>query len=303
MLWRGLLHSLCPRAATHGATLCVLCRQSSSLTRRASILWPMSRKRAIDIWQRCVDIQNVLRKAETKQNSADILSKLRMECSSVLAKRPPDETPEPQTSRTNPQDRQLLARPHERKPLHLGKRRGAIRSRAAPWESAVAAGYVVVDFQIGWIAAAKIAARQPCARNRLTLPRRRMGSRRLGGFGPGPLTSETGCRIIRPMKKHRRTGRPVGRPPTLPFDLPEQILRDLESRMDKTTLLVRPDIGNLAKRLKVSRSSIKREIVSLRNSGFIELQHINEHPTDKISTILYKLTKAAPAQNSADTGS
>ena len=88
----------------------------------------------------------------------------------------------------------------------------------------------------------------------------------------------------------------------MPFDLSEQILHDLESRMDKTTLLVKPDIGNLARRLKVSRSSIKREIVSLRNSGFIELQHINEHPTDKISTILYKLTKAAPAQNSADTG-
>ena len=105
------------------------------------------------------------------------------------------------------------------------------------------------------------------------------------------------------MKKHRRTGRPVGRPPTLPFDLAEQILRDLESRMDKTTLLVRPDIGNLAKRLNVSRSSIKREIVSLRNSGFIELQHINEHPTDKISTILYKLTRSAPAHNSTDTGS
>ena len=105
------------------------------------------------------------------------------------------------------------------------------------------------------------------------------------------------------MKKHRRTGRPVGRPPTLPFDPAEQILRDLESRMDKTTLLVRPEIGNIAKRLKVSRSSIKREIVSLRNSGFIELQHINEHPTDQTSTILYKLTKAAPAQNSADTGS
>ena len=110
-----------------------------------------------------------------------------------------------------------------------------------------------------------------------------------------PLTPKTVCRIIRPMKKHRRTGRPVGRPPTLPFDLSEQILHDLESRMDKTTPLVKPDIGNLARRLKVSRSSIKREIVSLRNSGYIELQHIRKHPADKISTILYKLTRSAPA--------
>lgn len=89
----------------------------------------------------------------------------------------------------------------------------------------------------------------------------------------------------------------------MPFDLPEQILRDLESRMDKTTLLVRPDIGNLAKRLRVSRSSIKRVIVSLRNSGFIELLHIKEHPTDKTSIILYKLTRSALAHNPLDTGS
>ena len=73
--------------------------------------------------------------------------------------------------------------------------------------------------------------------------------------------------------------------------------------MDKTTLLVRPDLGNLARRLKVSRSSLKREIVSLRNSGYIELQYIKKHPTDKISTIFYKMTSAAPVHDSADTGS
>ena len=89
----------------------------------------------------------------------------------------------------------------------------------------------------------------------------------------------------------------MGRPATLPFDLSEQILRDLESRMDKATLLVRPDLGNLARRLKVSRSSLKREIVGLRNSGYIELQYTKKRPTDKLYTILYKMAKSKPAQS------
>ena len=103
------------------------------------------------------------------------------------------------------------------------------------------------------------------------------------------------------MKKHRATGRPRGRPPTLPFDLAEQILRDLESRVDKTTQLVVPDLENLARRLNVSRSSIKREITSLRNCGYIELQYIKKRPTDRVYTILYKLKISAQAQKSPRT--
>ncbi|MBR4653154.1 MAG: HTH domain-containing protein [Kiritimatiellae bacterium] len=105
------------------------------------------------------------------------------------------------------------------------------------------------------------------------------------------------------MKSHRATGRPRGRPPSLPSDLPEQILRDLESRMDKTTQLVIPDLGNLAKRLNVSRSSIKREITGLRNCGYIELQYIKKRPTNRIYTILYKLKRPVLAQNSPSCGS
>ena len=101
------------------------------------------------------------------------------------------------------------------------------------------------------------------------------------------------------MKKHRATGRPRGRPPKLPFDLAEQILCDLESRMDKTTQLVVPDLGKLARRLNVSRSSIKREITSLRNSGYIELQYTKKHPTAKMYTILYKMAKSKPVQSSS----
>jgi DNA-binding IclR family transcriptional regulator len=105
------------------------------------------------------------------------------------------------------------------------------------------------------------------------------------------------------MKSHRATGRPVGRPTTLPFDLSEQILRDLESRMDKTTLLVAPQLGPLAKKLNISRSSLKRIVVSLRNSGFIELCHVKKRPTDKLLTILYKLPRSLKANDSVPCGS
>ena len=94
---------------------------------------------------------------------------------------------------------------------------------------------------------------------------------------------------IRAMKSHRATGRPRGRPPSLPFDLDEQVLRDLEGRLDKTTLLVTPSLSQMARRLKVSLSSIKRVVSSLRNSGFIELCHVKKRPTDKVSTILYRI--------------
>ena len=98
------------------------------------------------------------------------------------------------------------------------------------------------------------------------------------------------------MKSHRATGRPRGRPPSLPFDLGEQVLRDLEGRVDKATLLVTPCLSEMARRLKVSRSSLKRVIVGLRNSGFIELCYIKEQPTDKLYTVLYKLPQYNPEQ-------
>ena len=91
--------------------------------------------------------------------------------------------------------------------------------------------------------------------------------------------------------KHRATGRPRGRPPSLPYDLPEQILRDLESRMDRATGLVRPQVASLARKLNVSVSSVKRTVTGLRNSGFIELCHIKKRPTDKVSSIMYRILK------------
>ena len=103
--------------------------------------------------------------------------------------------------------------------------------------------------------------------------------------------------------KHRATGRPRGRPPSLPFDLAEQILRDLESRMDRNTMLVRPEIASMARKLNVSRSSIKREIASIRNDGFIELCHISKSPTDKVCTIMYRILRPAPPNTDPHCGS
>ena len=56
--------------------------------------------------------------------------------------------------------------------------------------------------------------------------------------------------------------------------------------MDRNTMLVKPEIASMARKLNVSRSSIKREITSIRNNGFIELRHIYKSPTDKGCTIM-----------------
>ena len=71
-------------------------------------------------------------------------------------------------------------------------------------------------------------------------------------------------------KPHRATGVPRGRPPSLPFDLGEQILAALERRMDPATRTVRPDWKGLARELHVSRSTISRVAASLKRSGFFE---------------------------------
>ncbi len=91
------------------------------------------------------------------------------------------------------------------------------------------------------------------------------------------------------MKSHRATGMPKGRPPTLPFDLDDQVLNSLERRMDPATRMVRPDWNGMAKELKVSRSTISRVIARLRNSGFIESIGTPTRPGSKIMHISYRL--------------
>ena len=53
--------------------------------------------------------------------------------------------------------------------------------------------------------------------------------------------------------------------------------------------LVGPQVASLARKLNVSVSLVKRTVTGLRNSGFIELCHVKNRPTDKVSTILYRI--------------
>ena len=94
-------------------------------------------------------------------------------------------------------------------------------------------------------------------------------------------------------RNHRATGAPRGRPPSLPFDLGDRIITNLESRMDPETRLVLPLLAKIAREIGVSLSSIKREVAALRRSGFIESVCINDRPGKGVATIYYRLPKSA----------
>ena len=68
-------------------------------------------------------------------------------------------------------------------------------------------------------------------------------------------------------------------------------------------MLVRPEIASMARKLNVSRSSVKREIVSIRNSGFLELCHIYKKPTDKVCTIMYRILRPVLPDTDSPCGS
>ena len=90
-------------------------------------------------------------------------------------------------------------------------------------------------------------------------------------------------------KPHRATGAPRGRPPTLPFDIDDQMLTALERRMDPATRIVRPDWKGLARELHVSRSTISRVVASLKRSGFFESIYVPVSPGSEEVYTLYKL--------------
>ena len=91
------------------------------------------------------------------------------------------------------------------------------------------------------------------------------------------------------MKSHRATGNPRGRPPTVPFEIDDQVLNSLERRLNPATQLVWPDWKGMARELKVSRSTISRVVARLRNSGFIESVGIPIRSGSKIMHIAYRL--------------
>ena len=71
-------------------------------------------------------------------------------------------------------------------------------------------------------------------------------------------------------KPHRATGNPRGRPPKIPFDLGQRILKNLRQRVDPKTGLVRPLWKQMARELGVSRSTIARQMAELYASGAYE---------------------------------
>jgi len=98
-------------------------------------------------------------------------------------------------------------------------------------------------------------------------------------------------------RNHRATGAPRGRPPSLPFDLGERILTNLENRMDPETCLVLPLLAKIAREIGVSLSSIKREVASLRRSGFIESVCLKGRSGRGVATIYYRLPKPADGRS------
>ena len=88
-------------------------------------------------------------------------------------------------------------------------------------------------------------------------------------------------------KPHRATGNPRGRPPKLPLDFGKRIMENLRQRVDPKTGLVKPYTACMARELGVSRSTVSRELRSLRQSGAVELVYVRESP--KTLTIYYRL--------------
>ena len=88
-------------------------------------------------------------------------------------------------------------------------------------------------------------------------------------------------------RAHRATGNPRGRPPKIPFDFGQRIMENLRQRVDPKTGLVRPLTAHMARQLGVSRSTVSRELRSLRQSGAFETVDVRVSP--KQLTTYYRL--------------
>ena len=86
---------------------------------------------------------------------------------------------------------------------------------------------------------------------------------------------------------HRATGNPRGRPPKIPFDFGQRVMENLRSRVDPKTGLVRPLTAHMARQLGVSRSTVSRELRSLRQNGAFEFVDVRVGP--KQLTTYYRL--------------
>ena len=76
-------------------------------------------------------------------------------------------------------------------------------------------------------------------------------------------------------------------PPKIPFDFGKRIMDDLRQRVDPKTGLVRPFTAHMARELGVSRSTISRELRSLRQFGAFEI--VYERVSPKQLAVYYRL--------------
>ena len=90
-------------------------------------------------------------------------------------------------------------------------------------------------------------------------------------------------------KKHRATGKPRGRPPSVPFDLDMKIYDVLRRKMNPDTHMVRPQWKELARELAVSRSTISRVMPSLKAAGLIESMVVTSPRNERFKYIRYKV--------------
>ena len=89
--------------------------------------------------------------------------------------------------------------------------------------------------------------------------------------------------------KHRATGRPRGRPATVPFDLDNRIYELLKRKMDPATHMVAPQWKELARELGVSRSTISRNIPYLKAAGLVESVIECSSADARMKRVLYKV--------------
>ena len=88
--------------------------------------------------------------------------------------------------------------------------------------------------------------------------------------------------------KHRATGNPRGRPPSIPADLNQRIMASLRRRTNPATGLVRPDWKGMAREFGVSRSTIARQMIGLRAAKAFESVWIPVN--SKVSIGYYRVT-------------
>jgi len=91
--------------------------------------------------------------------------------------------------------------------------------------------------------------------------------------------------------KHRATGRPRGRPTTIPFDIDDKVLDALARRVDPKTNRAKPDWVGIARELGISRTSVSRVMARLKRVGFITTVYEDDPRNRRVRHSYYILHK------------